>query len=134
MKIAGGVIGTGGSRITAFGFASAFSAFPSSERAIFFRDAVGNTYIAYKGGSVATTTLPIARNITTGDIITVRLDRVEGQADINIARFYINGQKQYETLNIPIVSVYGGIGVYGDASVTTARQFKTDYVSFKYVP
>lgn len=134
IKVTNHANGTGGNRYTAFGFASAFSSFPSTERAIFYRGANNLTYIGYRGGSVAVASLPIGREIATGDILTVRLDRVEGSANIDIARFYINGEKQYETTAIPKVNCYCGIGVYCDADVSTVRSVSIDYFGFRYVP
>jgi len=133
-KLVNFATGAGGVRNTALGFGSAFSAFPSTERAIFYIDSAGNSYIGYRGGSIALSACPIARNLLAGDIITVRLDRVEGSANIDIARFYVNGAKQYETAAIPQANCYCGLGVYCDASVTTARQIVIDYFGFEYVP
>ncbi len=134
-KFVTGAVGAGGTyRKRAFGLASAFSAFPSTERAIFYSDEAGNSYIGYRGGQVALSSLPLGRNLAAGDIATVRLDRVEGQANINIARFYVNGQKQYETTAIPQANCYAGIGVYTSAGTTAATTLKIDYFSFRYVP
>jgi len=130
-----GSVGSGGTvRKRAFGFASAFSGFPATERAIYYTDEAGNSYIGFRGGQVALSGLPIGRNFAAGDIATVRLDREEGDANISIARFYINGQKQYETANIPQVNVYSGIGVYTSAGTATLTRLKIDYFGFKYVP
>jgi len=133
-KFVSRVNGAGGVRYSVFGLASAFSAFPATERAIFYADSDGVSFIGYRGGSVALTTLPLGRNIQAGDICTVRLDRVEGSANIDIARFYVNGKKQYETAAIPQANCYAGIGVYCDASVTAARALTVDYFGFEYVP
>ena len=133
-KFVSRAIGSGGVRTSAFGFSSSFLAFPSTERAIFYADSSGTSYIGFRGGSVALSACPIGRNIQAGDIITVRLDRVEGSANIDIARFYVNGQKQYETTNIPLFNCFVGLGVYCDASVSTVRALKVDYFGFKYVP
>lgn len=134
-KFVTGAVGSGGTlRKRAFGFASAFSAFPATERAIFYSDEAGNTYIGYRGGQVALSTLPLGRNLQAGDIATVRLDREEGDSNISISRFYVNGQKQYETANIPQANIYSGIGVYSSADTTTLNSLKIDYFGFKYVP
>jgi len=133
-KLAGASNGTGGVRNSAFGFGSAFSAYPATERAIFARESDNKTYICYRGGKVSIATLPLGRELTAGDILTVRLDRKEGSANIDIARFYVNGQKQYETENIPQANCYAGIGVYADADATTVRSVQIDYFSFRFVP
>lgn len=133
-KLVSSTTGAGGVRNTFFGAASALSAFPATERAGFQIDSSGNSYIVYRGGSVALSSLPIGRNLAAGDIFTVRLDRVEGQSNINIARFYVNGAKQYETLAIPQANVYAGLGVYCDASCSTARAVGIDYFGFRWVP
>jgi hypothetical protein len=133
-KIVSSVAGVGGSRTSYIGFASAFSAPPITERACFLINAPGLSFIGYRGGSIALTACPLGRDLATGDICTVRLDRQEGSANIDIARFYVNGQKQYETTAIPQANCYAGIGVYGDASVTTARKLTIDYFGFRYVP
>jgi len=133
-KIANPSNGTGGIRNTVFGFASAFSSIPIVERAIFYKGSDNLSYIGYRGGDVRLSTLPIGRELQAGDVLTVRLDRVEGEANINIARFYINGQKQYETLNVPQADCYCGIGVFTDSAHTTVRSVVIDYFGFKYVP
>jgi len=136
-RIGASVNGAGGSfRIVSIGFQTAFSAFSgtAADRATFFRDAAGGWGIGYKGGSFLVTSGPLGRNITTGDILTIRLDRREGSSNIDIARFYVNGQKQYETLNIPTADCYAGIGVFSDANTTTAASIAIDYFGVKFVP
>jgi len=134
-KIGSVVSGAGGSaRNIAIGFASAFSSFPSSERAIFWIGGSGSTYIGARGVQIALNTCPIGRNLISGDIVTVRLDRVEGSSNIDIVRFYVNGQKQYETTNIPTESCYAGIGVFSDANTTTPVSIAIDYFGVKFVP
>jgi len=132
-KIGTVVDGTGGVRITDIGFASAFSAHQSKERALFtYFD--GGWHLSHYTGTVALSTLPLGRNLQAGDIITVRLDREEGSANIDIVRFYVNGQKQYETTDIPTVDCYAGISVFNDADTTVPISFSTDYFGVKYVP
>ena len=133
-KIGTVVNGVDGSRSIAIGFAASFSSLHQLERAIFVCGGDGGWGVAFRGDSVLLSTLPIGRNLVAGDIVTVRLDRQEGSTNIDIARFYVNGQKQYETTNIPAVDCYAGIGVFNDASVTVARSFSTDYFGVKYVP
>jgi hypothetical protein len=128
--------GAGGSdRLIAIGFQPAFSSYygTNTNRATFF--ATGGTWhIGIKGGLKAVSSLPLGRNLTTGDIITVRLDRQEGSPNIDIARFYVNGQKQYETLNIPEEDCYAGIGVFAVGDVTTPISLSIDYFGVKFVP
>jgi hypothetical protein len=124
--------GTTGTRDMAIGFAPAFSAYPQVNRAIFRISGSGNTFIAHSTGEVLLTNCPIGRNLQSGDVITVRLDRREGSPNIDIARFYVNGQKQYETLNIPTQDCYAGIGVFANA--TTAISISIDYFGVKFVP
>ena len=135
-KIGASVNGAGGARNIAIGFASAFSSMPSysGEKAIFHISLAGLTYIACKSVSVALTSCPIGRNLQSGDICTVRLDRQEGSANIDIARYYVNGQKQYETTSIPTENCYAGIGVFSDADTTTAASIAIDYFGCKFVP
>lgn len=135
VRIGATVLGAGGSPHIAFGFAPAFSNFPGLERAIFYISPSGITFIAYNGGGVIRlTNCPIGRNLEPGDICTVRLDRREGSPNIDIARFYVNGQKQYETLNIPTEDCYAGIGVFTNADATTATSIAIDYFGCKFVP
>lgn len=47
---------------------------------------------------------------------------------------YVNGRKQYESLTIPTVDCYAGIGVFSDADTTTAASIAIDYFGVKYVP
>ena len=135
-RIGASVNGVGGTRYIAVGFQPAFSAFTGTaeDRAIFFRSPIGAWLIGYKGGAELVTSLPLGRNLTVGDIVTVRLDRQEGSANIDTVRFYVNGQKQYETLNIPAVDCYAGIGAFSDADTTTATSIAIDYFGTKYVP
>ena len=134
-KIGTVVAGANGTRNTSIGFQDAFSSL-AVNRAVFYYN--GNThkwYIASLDPSVAVDTLPLGRDLQAGDIVTVRLDRVEGSTNIDIVRFYVNGQKQYESSSgLPLVDMYAGIGVYNDASVTTAISFSTDYFGVRYVP
>lgn len=132
-RIGSVVTGAGGTRQIAIGFQSAFSAFQATNRCTFYYDGT-NWYLGYNGGQQLLSSLPLGRNLQSGDIITVRLDREEGQANINIVRFYVNGQKQYETTSIPTVNMYAGIGVFSDASVTTAMSIAIDYFGVKFVP
>ena len=129
------VNGVGGARNIAVGFAPAFSALPGGDRAI-FRMAVsgGTSYIETTGGQIRLIDCPLGRNLTSGDAVTVRLDRQEGSANIDIARFYVNGQKQFETTNIPAENCYAGIGAFSDADTTTAVSIAIDYFGCKYVP
>ena len=134
-KFVQGTLGSGGTaRKRVFGFASGFSGFPTTERAIYYTNEAGNSYIGFRGGQVALSGLPIGRNLAVGDIATIRLDREEGDANISIARFYINGQKQYETVNIPLFNCFAGLGVYTSAGTLTLTSLKIDYFGFKYVP
>lgn len=132
-KIGSVVNGAGGQRIACFGFAPAFNSLPISNRALFLRS--GNVwYCAYASQAVAVSSLPLGRNLQSGDICTVRLDRQEGSSNIDIVRFYVNGQKQYETTNIPAENCYTGIGVFTDADTTTAMSIAIDYFGVKFVP
>ena len=133
-KLVSSTTGVGGTRNTFFGAASALSAFPATERAGFQIDSSGNSYIVYRGGSIALTACPLGRNLAAGDVFTVRLDRIEGDANISIARFYVNGAKQYESEAIPQANCYVGLGVYCDASCSTARAVGIDYFGFRWVP
>jgi hypothetical protein len=132
-KIGTVAAGEGGTRRIAIGFQSAFSGFQTVNRAAFYWEN-GNWYCGYNGGSQALAGLALGRELQAGDIITVRLDRVEGSSNIDIVRFYVNGQKQYETENIPVANCYAGIGVFNDASTTTATSIGIDYFGCKYVP
>lgn len=127
------VTGTGGVRKIAIGFASAFNAFQDSDRCIFYFSE-DNWLIGYNGGFDLVSNLPIGRNLVSGDVVTVRLDRQEGSANIDIVRFYVNGGKQFETTLIPAVDMYAGIGVFNTADTTAPMSIAIDYFGFKYVP
>ena len=128
-------MGAGGSRHAVIGFASAFSAYQVvAERAYFKIAGSGTCFIEIEGIQIRLDSCPIGRNLQSGDIVTLRLDRVEGTANINIARFYVNGQKQYETTTIPTVNCYAGIGVFSNADTTTPVIIAIDYFGVKYVP
>lgn len=129
-------VGEGGDRRAVIGFQPAFSQFygGSTDRAVLVQD--GSVW--YFGGRTATkltTECPIGRNIQTGDIVTVRLDRQEGSSNIDIARFYVNGQKQWETLGVPTENVYAGVGVFALTSyVDIGMQLGIKYFGVRYVP
>lgn len=136
-RIGASDIGAGGSdRLIAFGFQPAFNVFYGSgtDRATFRRTNTGEWLIGGKTDSDALSTLPLGRNLQPGDICTVRLDRREGSPNIDIARFYVNGQKQYETLDIPTANCYAGIGAYSIGAVTTGTSIAIDYFGCKFVP
>jgi hypothetical protein len=126
-------LGEEGNRNICIGLASAFSSVPVTERAMFWISGNGVTYIGANNPGVALINCPLGRNLAPGDICTVRLDRQEGSANIDIARFYVNGQKQYETLDIPTENCYAGIGVFGD-NTTTPMSIAIYYFGCKFVP
>jgi hypothetical protein len=137
VRIGATVLGEGGSgRTISFGFQPAFNTFygNNSDRATFIRGSSRWWAVAAKELSIPLVNLPLGRNLAPGDICTVRLDRVEGSANINIARFYVNGQKQYETLNVPTTDVYAGIGAFSSGAVTTGTSIAIDYFGVKFVP
>lgn len=129
-------LGEGGSRLIAFGFQPSFSKYygTGENRATFRRIATGAWIVGGNDYGVLLTSCPLGRNLAPGDICTLRLDRQEGSANIDIARFYVNGQKQYETESIPTEDCYAGIGVFADEYVTTAASIAIDYFGVKYVP
>ena len=132
----GHVNGEGGTRRNFLGFASSFAAFPDIQRVGFSRDNTNDiSYIVYgglTGLSVRVDTLPIGRNLQATDILTVRLETTEAGSSINIARFYVNGVKQFETTSIPTIPVYVGCGVYNiDAAVTVDSEMSINYFGFK---
>jgi hypothetical protein len=129
------VNGEGGIRSIAIGFQSAFSAFQHDERCTFYMRSTDNKWkVAFRGGVAALSNLPLGRELEAGDIVTIRLDRQEGSPNIDIVRFYVNGQKQYESLSIPSLDMYAGIGIFSDADTTTAASIAIDYFGVKFVP
>ena len=137
-KIGALVEGSGGTRNPVIGFMPAFNTFWSIDRAVFYWAASSqNWYIGYGGSTgkqIRLSTLALGRDLQSGDIVTVRLDRQEGSSNIDIVRFYVNGQKQYETLDIPTQNCYAGVGVFSDEDTTTAMSLSIDYFGCKYVP
>ena len=127
--------GSGSSRAILIGFKSAFSGNSGSELISYaYNASVGKWSVVSNSVYANISTLPIGRELQSGDVVTVRLDRQEGSPNIDIARFYINGQKQYETTQLPIVDCYAGIGVFTDANATTPVSIAIDYFGVKYVP
>ena len=129
-------VGEGGKRRAAIGFQSAFSEYfgANRDRATIVYDGVDWNFC---GRTEYTNTIacPIARQLQTGDIVTIRLDRQEGSSDIDIARFYVNGQKQWETLGVPTANVYAGLGVFATNSlVDVGMQVGIKYFGVRYVP
>lgn len=134
-EVAGQSGGSGGERKLVFGFMPQFSAYETSERAIFERPNTTTWNIGWKGGAIPLSSCPLGRTIATGDILTIRLDRVEGSPNINIARFYVNGQKQYETTDVPTVDVYAGVGAFNlDSLVTSTGELAIKYFGVRYSP
>jgi hypothetical protein len=123
-------------RRVAIGFQPAFSGFYGNKqnRAIFIREASGYWSVGGREDNVQLINLPLGRNLVPGDIITVRLDRREGSPNIDIVRFYVNGQKQYETTNIPTEDCYAGIGIFSGVDDTVATSISIDYFGVKFVP
>lgn len=129
--------GEGGDRRVAIGFQPVFSAYSGSGsgRATV---AFHNNNWFFLGSSTVVknvTDCPIGRNLQAGDIVTVRLDRQEGSSNIDIVRFYVNGQKQLETTDIPTVDVYAGIGAFNsNALVDVGCEIGIKYFGVRYVP
>lgn len=73
-------------------------------------------------------------NIVTGDIITVRLGRNESSADIDKARFYVNGTLVYECDAVFTGDMYPGIQVYNSPAASVAGSISTRYVGIRWVP
>jgi len=129
-------VGEGGSRRAAIGFQPAFTQYygDNTDRATIVHDSAG-WYFCGRTGTKSTTACPIARQLQPGDIATIRLDRQEGSSDIDIARFYVNGQKQWETLGVPTENVYAGVGVFATNSlVDVGMQLGIKYFGVRYVP
>lgn len=127
------VDGAGGARRCVVGFQSGFNEYKGTARATFY-SYNGIWRVGYPAQEVLLTALPLGRNLQAGDIITVRLDRQEGSSVIDIARYYVNGEKQYETTTIPTEDVYAGIGVFNTVETTTAFSVAIDYFGCKFVP
>ena len=129
-------VGEGGARRAAIGFQPAFSGYSSanSDRATIVHDSSGWNFCG-RTEFIKTIACPIARELQTGDIVTIRLDRQEGSSDIDIARFYVNGQKQWETLGVPTANVYAGLGVFATNSlVDVGMQLGIKYFGVRYSP
>jgi hypothetical protein len=126
--------GAGGARTLLCGFAPAFSAFQFVKAAFIWQSGDRNWRVACNGISSTMESLPLGRNLQSGDICTVRLGRQEGSPDIDIVRFYVNGQKQYESTVIPTEDCYAGIGVFANAGTTTPISISIDYFGVKFVP
>lgn len=128
-------LGEGGGRAVAVGFQPAFSSFYGSNRAFVMVDSNGNWGFCGSAVYKPVTECPIGRNLQAGDIVTVRLDRQEGSQNIDILRFYINGQKQFETTSIPQEDVYAGIGAFNEnALVDVGIEIGIKYFGVRYVP
>lgn len=128
-------VGEGGARRAVIGFQPAFSGYETIDRAIFASNEAGRWFLGYQGGSAFLDTLTLGRKLQAGDIVTIRLDRQEGSSDIDIVRFYVNGQKQYETTSVPTVDVYAGVGVFAtNTLVDVGVQLGIKYFGVRYVP
>jgi hypothetical protein len=127
-------VGDGGFRAICIGFGSVFSYYLDRNRANFTIAANGLSFIQIENIQVRLSDCPLGRDLISGDIVTIRLDRQEGSPNIDIARFYVNGQKQFETLDIPTENCYAGIGVFSNADATTPISIAIDYFGVKFVP
>lgn len=109
----------------------------TTQRSIFRIKPDGHTYIYTAGASAQTehalASLPLGRDLLSDDIVTVRLDRVEGSSNIDIVRFYVNGQKQYESLVIPTANCYAGIGCYTPDTSLTLSSLAINYFGYRRV-
>jgi len=77
-------VGEGGARRAAIGFQPAFSGYSgtNSDRATIVHDSSGWNFCG-RTEFIKTIDCPIARELQTGDIVTIRLDRQEGSSDID---------------------------------------------------
>ena len=120
------------------GFCPSFATAPASSvsggRAVFILYGDVSSLIGYTGGAVSLEDLPLGRKLESGDLVTVRLDRKDNSSNINVVRFYVNGQLQYETENIPTGDVYAAIAFYTNTQLTTPQEYCVDYLNVKYVP
>lgn len=133
-EISGTTHGEGGEKRTAIGFMDKFSAYESSTFAGFAMNANGAWIVASAGGAKLLTACPLGRPLQNGDIVTIRLDRQEGSPNIDIARFYVNGQKQWENVTIPVVDLYAGVGVFSSSLTDVGRRLSIKYFGVRYVP
>lgn len=129
--------GGGGDRKISVGFQPVFSEYNSTDRAVFYASGT-DWYIGFANTATPfakVSALPLGRNLQTGDICTIRLDRQEGSSNIDIVRFYVNGQKQLESTGIPTVNVYAGIGAFARNSlVDEGCEIGIKYFGVRYVP
>lgn len=127
--------GEGGSRKSFVGFQSAFSTSIGVARCGFELNGSGADYCIVGIRNKALTGCAMGRNLQSGDIVTVRLGRQEGSSNIDIARLYVNGQKQYEDTTIPTENVYAGIGAFAENSlVDVGCSLGIKYFGVRYVP
>lgn len=128
--------GEGGGRVLVVGFMNAFSGVTDFQRATFFRNGSESEWrVGCNGGSSRISTLPLGRDLQPGDIVSIRLDRQEGSPNIDILRFYVNGQKQYESTAIPTENIYAGVGAFNITSlVDVGCEIGIKYFGVRYVP
>ena len=133
-EIANLELGEGGDRRIMIGFMSAFSAYNFTERVGLTRMKTGEWLFTVGTLAAALTTCPLGRDLASGDIVTVRLDREEGSPNIDIARLYVNGQKQVEYKTLPTVNLYAGIGAFATSLTDVACSIGIKYFGVRYVP
>jgi hypothetical protein len=133
-EISEAIHGEGGEKRTAIGFMGAFSAYDGSSFVGFSMNTNGAWIVASAGQATLLTSRPLGRTLQNGDIVTVRLDRQEGSPNIDIARFYVNGQKQWENVTIPDVNLYAGVGVFSSSLTDVSRSLSIKYFGVRYVP
>ena len=133
-QISGAIHGEGGEKRTAIGFMGAFSAYDRSSFVGFSMNTNGVWIVAACGQALRVASCPLGRDLQNGDIITIRLDRQEGSPNIDIARFYVNGQKQWENVSIPDVNLYAGVGVFSTSLTDVGRTLSIKYFGVRYVP
>ena len=141
------VDGAGGDLRTFIGLRNswAYSSFAVGSQFIgFYKDSSGDWYrgtYSGTGGSASTDMGSLGRDPQDGDMLTVRLYRSEGAADIDSYAMYVNGlrityQEGVSSI-IPSAPLYPGFGVYNHAGAgiaTSDRSMDIRRFAFRYIP
>jgi len=88
---------------------------------------------------IYTVSSALGRNVQAGDMLTVRLFRLEGSIDIDSVSFYVNGQRLFTMRGtalsyIPDVAMYPGFGAYARGLLSAEFSMEIRASTIRYMP
>ena len=88
---------------------------------------------------IYTVSSALGRNVQAGDMLTVRLFRLEGSIDIDSVSFYVNGQRLFTMRGtalsyIPDAAMYPGFGAYARGLLSAEFAMTIRDCTVRYIP